>query len=90
MARAIHPGDREDTALCLTTLAENLGSLQKLPEAESVAREGAAMSVRLSGPGHEETLLARQFLAGVLISAGKLGEAERILKIAGRRALVPR
>ena len=80
MARAIHPGDHEDTALCLGTLAENLGSLRKLPEAESVARAAAAMWLRLRGPGHEETQLARQFLAFVLITAGKLEEAERILK----------
>ena len=45
-----------------------------------MAREGAAMWLRLRGPGHEETLLAHQFLARVLISAGKVEEAERILK----------
>jgi tetratricopeptide (TPR) repeat protein len=80
MARAMHPGDHEDTATCLAALSENLKGLRKLPEAETSAREAATMLRRLYGPGHVETLSARLDLARVLNAANKFGEAEPILR----------
>ncbi|MFI5076406.1 MAG: tetratricopeptide repeat protein, partial [Vicinamibacteria bacterium] len=80
MARAIHPGDHEDTAICLAALSESLRGLRKLPEAETSARDAAAMMLRLYGPGHVETLSARLDLARVLSAADKFGEAEQVLE----------
>jgi serine/threonine protein kinase len=80
MARAIHPGDHEDTAICLGALSESLRGLRKLPEAETSAREAATMMRRLYGPGHVETLSARLDLARVLNAADKFVEAEQILR----------
>ena len=92
MARAIHPGDHEDTALCLAALAENLGSLRKLPEAESVGPrgrrdDGCACAV----PGTRRRWLAHQFLARVLICRRQArGSGADPEGLAGRRAFVPR
>ena len=91
MARAIHPGDHEDTAICLAALSENLRGLRKLPEAETSARDAATMMLRLYGPGHVETLSARLDLARVLNAAEQVRRSGAGPEgLPGRRALVPR
>jgi hypothetical protein len=57
-------------------LSENL-RLRKLPEAETSAREAAAMLLRLYGPGHVETLSARLDLASGAERRQQVREAER-------------
>jgi hypothetical protein len=80
VARAIHPGDHGDVAMCLASLADNLLRLGKLPDAEAAARESAAMTYRLHGDRHEDTLKAGLALARVLRAARKPQEAERLLR----------
>ena len=90
MSRAIHPGDHDDTALCLATLAENLGSLRKLPEAEA----SPARALDVAAPAWSR---ARGDVARLSVP-GRRAERRRQARgsgahpegLAGRRALVPR
>jgi tetratricopeptide (TPR) repeat protein len=82
VARAIHPGDHQNTATCLIHLSLNLMRLQRLPEAEAFAREGVEMAHRLYGDHHDEMVSAWRTLAAVLRAQGRLDESERLMRAA--------
>ena len=78
------------TSPCLGTLAENLGRLRKLPEAESVAREGAAMGCGCTVPGTRRRSSPASFWPACYHRRKARGSGAHPEGLAGRRTLVPR
>ncbi len=63
-------------------IGDTYAELHNLLEAEAAYRQSLDIALARFGANHPRTSAAQQQLAGVLLGAGKLGEAERLLALA--------
>lgn len=63
-----------------THLASDLATIARLDEAEGIARKSVILAETRLGRDHPQTLRAQSDLGGILLTAGKVDEAESLLQ----------